>query len=536
MWKLVIIDDDQIILRGLTGSIPWQRHGIEVAATAMDGEEGLEAVEKHRPHIVITDIRMPFMDGLEFTETVKANYPDTKIILMTSYDEFEFAQKALKLKVYDFVLKPVENDKLLEIALRAAEEWEQEQSLAKKVMEGIPFLKQRFYENLLRGKYKQEEIENELRFLELKLEGRVYTVILLIADDYFETGSKNRFGQELLKYCIQNVAMEVLASEAHNAGGVNSLVFEYMEDEIAIVYCSDEEEQTAERRALQTAELIRQHVETYLKTTITVGIGSMTTELSCIAGAYREAKAATEFRHLTGTNQVWTYRDTQIKSEESTVPAMAEGWEANLALKSKLGLEQEAMQILEAIEQDIVGKQPMTLERLRLLCIEIVFVIANAFQDWSEPPYAKEAVEEMFQELHQLRTAKEMFERIREFLAGITATVNDRRSRQQQQMVDQAIAFIQRHYMQEGLSLQDVADHVHLSTNYLSMIFKKEAGINFSDFLTETRMKNAIRLLRSEELKTYEVAQQVGYSNPQYFSVIFKKFTGKTPSEFKQSR
>ncbi|WP_028549834.1 response regulator [Paenibacillus sp. UNC451MF] len=536
MWKLVIIDDDQIILRGLTGSIPWEQHGLEVVATAMDGEEGLEAVEKHRPHIVITDIRMPFMDGLELTESIKAKYPDTKIILMTSYDEFEFARKALKLKVYDFVLKPVENDKLLEVALRAAEEWEQEQSLAKKVMEGVPFLKQRFYENLLRGKYKQEEIEEELRFLELTLDGSVYTVILLIADDYFETGSKNRFGQELLKYCIQNVALEVMASESEAEAGVNGLVIEYMEDEIAMIYCSEEDEQAAERRTFHIAELIRQHVNKYLKTTITVGIGSIASELSGIAAAYREAKAATEFRHLTGTNQVLTYRDTLIKSEESVVQSAAEGWEASLALKTKLGLEQEAMQVIDEIESELVVKQPMTLERLRLLGIEIVFIIANAFQDWSEPPYAKEAVEQMFQELHQQRTAKEMFERIRAFLSEITVTVNDRRSRQQQQMVDQAVVFIQQHYMQEGLSLQDVADHVHLSTNYLSMIFKKEAGINFSDFLMETRMNNAIRLLRSAELKTYEVAQQVGYSNPQYFSVIFKKFTGKTPSEFKQSR
>ncbi|UUZ97462.1 AraC family transcriptional regulator [Paenibacillus sp. P25] len=96
--------------------------------------------------------------------------------------------------------------------------------------------------------------------------------------------------------------------------------------------------------------------------------------------------------------------------------------------------------------------------------------------------------------------------------------------------------YIRSNYMREGLSLQDVAEHVHISTNHFSMIFKKEAGINFSDFLTETRMKAAEELLRTEELKTYEVAERVGYGNPQYFSVIFKKHTGKTPSEFKNSR
>lgn len=535
VWKLALIDDDQIILRGLTRSIPWEKNGFAVAATAFDGEAGLAAIGRERPHVVITDIRMPFMDGLELTEAIKEKYPDVKIILMTSYDEFEYAQKALKLKVFDFVLKPVDNDKLLDVAKRAAAEWEREQDVAKKVMEGVPFLRQRFYDNLLRGRLREEEIADELAFVELTLAGTSYAVIVAIADDYFATGPKNRFGQELLKFCIRNVSQEVLESFAAGSGR-GSIVFEYAEDEIVIFYCSMEEAEAAERQAMQAAELIRENVETFLKTTVTVGVGSACGKLSGIAESYRNAKAATEFRHLTGTNQVLSYRDTLIKPRKEGAAAAVSGWEGELALPIKLGMKREALNVIDRIEQDITGKYPITLDRLRLLAMEIILVMVNAFQDWSEPPYDKAALERLFQELPQLRTAKELFERIRELICDIAANVNERRSRQQQQLVDQAAAFIRAHYMKEGLSLQEVADHVHLSTNYLSMIFKKETGINFSDFLTETRMKAAVELLRSEDLKTYQVAERVGYGNPQYFSVLFKKYTGKTPSEFKQSR
>lgn len=530
MRKLVLIDDDRIILRGLARNIPWQENGFQLVASANDGEEGLAAIEREQPHVVISDICMPFMDGLELTEAIKSKYPDVKIILMTSYDEFEFAQKALKLKVFDFVLKPVENEKLLQVAKRAAEEWEREQDMAKKVLEGIPFLRQRFYENLLRGKYKQEEIDNELAFLELPLKGDRYAVILMIADDYFETGAKNRFGQELLKFCIHNVSQEVLDSFG------SGIVFEHMEDEIAVICMGAEDEAALERRAMLMAEHIRYNTEVFLKTTVTVGVGPVCERLTGISESYREAKAATEFRHLTGTNQVLSFRDTQMKSKDEGKIVAVDGWEATLALKIKLGLEQEALAVIDRMEAGIVNHYPITLERLRLLSIEIVLVMVNAFQDWSEPPYDKAALEALLQELPRIRTAKELFERIRTLIGDISRNVNDRRNRQQQQLVHQAIDYIQASYMKEGLSLQDVADHVHLSNNYLSMIFKKETGITFSDFLLETRMKAAVELLRREELKTYEVAERVGYGNPQYFSVIFKKHTGKTPSEFKQSR
>ncbi|MCE3201628.1 response regulator [Paenibacillus sonchi] len=527
MWKLVLIDDDHIILRGLSRNIPWEEYGFEVSASAHDGEEGLDAVERERPHVVITDIRMPFMDGLQLTEAIKSKFPDVKIILMTSYDEFEFAQKALKLKVFDFVLKPVENDKLLEVALRAAAEWEQERVLAKKVLEGVPFLRQRFYENLLRGKYRQEEIEHELAFLELPLKAERYAVLLIIADDYYETGAGNRFGQELLKYCIHNISLEVLDSLGEG------VVFELGEDEIAVICTGSADQQAMERKVMQMAEHIRYNAEVYLKTTVTVGTGPVCSELTGIAQSYHEAKAATDFRHIAGTNQVLSFRDTRVKQHVSGHPAVNGGWEADLGMNIRLGFVQEALLVLEHMEKQIQSA-PITLERLRLLGIEIVLVIVNTFQSWSEPPYDRERVEELLQELPKIRTAKDIFQNLRALIRDAAAGVNDSRSTQQKRQVDQAVDYILKNYMKEGLALQDVADQVHLSTSYFSMIFKKQTGTTFSEFLQDVRMKKAVELLRGEEMRTYEVASRVGYTNPRHFSVLFKRHTGKTPSEFKQ--
>ncbi|WP_019909328.1 response regulator [Paenibacillus sp. HW567] len=540
MRKLVILDDDQIILRRLSKGIAWKQHGFELVAAHTNGEDGLAAIEQERPQIVLTDIRMPFMDGLELTELLKERYADIQIIMMTSYDEFEFAQKALKLKVFDFILKPLDEDRLIETVNRAAEEWEREHVLAKKVMEGVPLLKQRFLENLLYRRYKQEEIERELAFLDLDLHCSRYSVILLLADEYYETGAQSRYSQELLKYCIHNVAEEVLQGEGGTqcTGGNGSLVFESIKEAIVILYGHDQgaDDSVLERGALLLAELIRCHVETYLKTTVTVGIGPVVNRLEELALSYRGALAATEYRHLTGTNQVFLYRDSLIHTPVEIAPGEMAGWEVQLSMKIKAGLEQETLTVIDRLEEEIRVRANVSLDRLHLFGMEMAFILINAFSDWKEPPYPRNAAEILFDEIRRLRTAKEIFDHIRIFVIKLSAAVRERRCSQQNHLADQAVAYIREWYGKEGLSLQEVADHVHVSTTYLSTIFKKITGVNFSDFLTETRLQAAMEWLGKENLKTYEVAERVGYGNPQYFSVSFKKHTGMTPSEFRQSR
>lgn len=533
--KLVIVDDDQIILRRLSKGTPWEKHGFQVVAAHTNGEDGLEAIRQLRPQVVLTDIRMPFMDGLELTERLKAELPDIQIIMMTSYDEFEFAQKALKLKVYDFVLKPLEEAKLLETVIRAGDEWEREQDLAKKVMEGVPLLRQRFFENLLYGRYRMDEIKSELGFLGLPLHKRRYAVILLLADDYYETGARNRYGQELLKYCLHNLAQEVLSTGQYGGeGGEGSVVFESIKDEVVILFGSDLEGQELELSALRLSETVRANVQTFLKTTVSIGIGSAG-RLDELAGSYRGALAAAEQRHLAGTNQVFLYRDNLVLDREEEAALDSAEWKSELAVKIKSGLEKEAMAVIDRLEEEVLTKTSLPLPRLHLIGMELVFALVNAFHDWKEPPYPANTVELLFGEIRSLRTARDMFGRIRGFAAELSEAVRERRSSNQNQLVDQAVDYIRQNFAKEGLSLQEVAEQVHVSTTYLSTIFKKRMGVNFSDFLTETRMKAAMEWLAREDMRTYEVAERVGYSNPQYFSVSFKKHTGMTPSEFRQS-
>lgn len=523
MLKLIIIDDDGLIRRGLSHTIRWEELNIELAGTAADGERGLELIEKTEPHIIIADIRMPIMDGLALTGIVKSRYPEMKIILMTGYDELEFAKEALKMKVFDYLLKPVDNQNLLDAVQRAAAEWHHDHQLKLKLLEGIPLLKHRFFERLIRGKLSEEELSIQARMLDLNFDYDFYMTVILKADDYAADHSSHRFGREMLKYCIENVAHEIITRE--QAG----FVFESIDDEIIVLFAWKGPDEHLQSRAFDLTEEIRASVEQYLKTTVTAGMGFLYGQLASVTKSYSDAKSALEIRHIIGKNQVISIHDTGLPLSPQSVDIL--DLEKTLTLKVKLGLEKDAEQVLEQIEAKLLSTRSITLQQVKLKALETA-VLIYADADLRELVH-EDDFNRLTELIHRKQTVREVFAEIRQMASLLANAMNASRESQQKEIVKQAMDFIEQNYMRERLSLQDVADEVHISPTYLSYIFKKEQNINFSDYLLETRMKVAMELLRMKDLKSYEVAELVGYSNAQYFSTCFKKYTGCSPSAFK---
>lgn len=531
MMKVVIVDDDSIIRRGLTQIIPWEKNGFTLAGTARDGEEALSLIAEVRPQLLLTDIRMPFMDGFQLTEAVKERFPDTKIIMLTSFDEFELAHRALKLKVFDYLLKPVDSQHLLDTAKRAMAELEYENEMKRKVIEGMPLLRQRFLEKLIKENLSEDEIRSHSDFLHYKLPHARYVAILLTADDYSYPDYQNRFGKEMLKYCILNVAEETIR-EYEDEG----IVFDSEEGEVVVIFYGDGEPDLIEQNALQIAETIRANVEKFLKTTVTVGIGFIYDHPRDISRSYRDAKAAIEFRHMIGTNRVLTVGDTGLPPSCST-EIILNGIESELVMKVKLGLMKEAHAILENIERRVLESKYVSLVQVRLIAIEISLLMFKELEDIVKRNVKLmdnfDSFHSYYHELDRLQTVQDIFDSIRTLINRFIDITNREREIQTKSMVHKAIEYIEENYAAEGLSLQETARYVHISPTYLSILFKKEKNITFSDFLLQTRMRAATELLRISGLKSYEVAEKVGYSNPQYFSQCFKKYTGFSPTDYK---
>lgn len=530
MYKLLIVDDDGIIRRGLSQNIMWKDIGFELLGTANDGEIALKMIEKEQPQIIISDIKMPFMDGLQLTRLVKAKYPQIKVILLTGYEEFEYAKEALKLKVFDYVLKPVDNELLIETVKRAVCDFEKEEKSKKQITESLPLLKQKFLVNLINGDYLESELLSEIDYLKLPLVNGNCIVLLLKLDDYKNSNyNLEVMEKELLKFSIQNICEEI----AENTG--NSVFIDLLEDEAALIFTDKTLNNIALLNKVSTiAESLREKVFKYLKTTITIGIGNVYSDIKEINKSYKDAYKAIEFRYILGKNKVLFIQDVSGYEKKSSFHFDIEKTE--IIEKIKLGLKNESIKILSDIEEKIVTEKLVSLTSIRLLGVEIAILLYNevdGFKEYCEQTYSEKNYYNFSNRLQGLETVQEIFSELRGLISDICIYILEKRGTQQQNIVQSAMKFIAENYAREGLSLQDVANIVHVSPIYLSIIFKQEKGINFSDYLLEIRMKKAMELIRSKDIKIYEVSDKVGYSNAQYFSVCFKKYTGFSPSEFK---
>jgi len=217
MYTIAIIDDESIIRRGLAQSIDWNDLGYEVIGTASDGEEGLTLIKEKRPDIVISDIRMPILDGLEMVRQARRLHLRSNFILMSGYEEFRYAQCAVNLKVEKYLLKPIDNEELVRVVRRVTRQIEAERKLERQISESMPLLRHNFVARLLSGSMTEEEIISELGFLDIALSAYQYLVLVIKVDDYRnEAYATHIQNQEMLKFGILNIVKEVFSEEPHS--------------------------------------------------------------------------------------------------------------------------------------------------------------------------------------------------------------------------------------------------------------------------------------------------------------------------------
>ncbi|HOP75274.1 MAG TPA: response regulator [Bacillota bacterium] len=528
MIRVMIVDDDVIIRKGLSKNIGWSEAGFELAGTAADGEEAYRLFQEIQPDVVISDIKMPFLDGLGLARKIFSQTNDVKIILLTGYDEFDYAKQALELKIFEYILKPVDRECLLASVRRAAQELQQEREARRRVKESLPLLRQHFLNRLIHDQYHtEEEIREEVAFLELNLNVSCYIAVVLKIDDFtVDSALKNMTEQEVLKLNLADLCNHFLNGQAGavlNPGG----------DELVLLIGSDGEVGLLTEYVLELAESIKETINQQYGLSVTMGIGKPVSSLIQIGGSYRAAKTATEFRHLFGKNQILNSADIGIPVEETLeLPEI----DTSLGIKIKTGLTDEALEIVSKLETDLLSRGFVSLMSARLIGIQLAMIVFQGAELGGETdgPAVNLQFSERCRQIQEGETVADIFAVVRKIIIEITETINRKRQSSASGLIAEAIHYMETHYSDEGLSLSEVAQAVHVSPVYLSIVFKKERNINFSDYLNEIRMNRAMEMLRNSDLKAYEVAERVGFSNPQYFSVCFKKFTGYSPSEFRK--
>lgn len=530
MYKLLIVDDDQVIRRGICNILDWKTYGFEIIGDCGDGELALKIMENNMPDILISDIRMPFMDGLQLAEAVYQRYPRVKVILLTAYEDFSYAKNAIKFKVFDYLVKPLDMSELLQVVQAAADEIKTNERNKNRISDSQHALLQQFFSKLNEGIIDQDLVATRAAELGLSTDFQNLLSTNIQIDDYekFVEG-QNRVG-ECLKYGIVNVCKEIALN---NAADIQLFAYYLDSDQIYITWLDqnlarDLFEKTVYRDLVTLSRLIYKN----LNVTLTIGIGNVYNCLFDVRNSFRQAEYAIEFRHILGKNRLINYN-------EITIPDLRvnnlQQWDKELINKTILGQEEEALKILRSLE-DQLKKQFASLESIHFLAVEIVILLFDEMRNWknefTDMPEMKDYYW-LIDHVSKGQTIEEIFGTLRELLSRVCNCADSGHNTTKRILVKTAQKYIQEHYTSSDLSLDEVSDQVHVSPTYFSLVFKQVMHINFSEYLLDVRMAEAKLLLEKSDLKLYEIAERVGYNNSNYFSTSFKKYTGISPTEYK---
>lgn len=552
MYKLILVDDEADVREGLLEEIPWEEHGFQVVDKAENGREAIELIEKHLPDVVVTDIHMPFMNGLELSNWIKDKYPNTKVIILTGYDEFEYAQKAIKLQIDEYVLKPFSAGELIDILLKVKKQLDEEteekenlQNLMQHYRKSLPVLRELFLSSLVSRRVSSAEIREKSLSYGMNLKAVAYMVSVIRVDyrhleyeQYSDEGSivthgslENTEDRQLQLFAVLNIAEEI--SVKYQCGKV----FFHQDDVVLLAMLPDSSSEQSSQRTLELLEEIRQSVQKYLKLTVTIGVGSLTHSLEGVHQGYREAIQALDYRLMLGNNRVIWIDDVELRKDQSRQePLHYDEIKQQMLVRSiKLGTTQEVNDTVASLFESLELDQ-LSVNDYQVYVVEILTSIMKVAKEFSvELEQIFGSNELPFAEIYKFNNLNEVKMWITVLCVKLMNTISRGRQSSYNQLVKSAKEYILIHYDESDISINKVCNYLHISTGYFSSIFKKEVKMTFVNFLMHHRMEAAKALLRSSDMKAFEIAEKVGFADPNYFSFCFRKKFGISPKEYRNN-
>jgi two-component system response regulator YesN len=313
MYKLVIADDDEWIREGMKRNIPWGQGNIQVAGVTADGEEAWELIQRIKPDILLSDIRMPFMDGLKLARLVRDHGLDMKVVFLTGYDDFTYAKEAVQLQVFDYILKYEENDKILQAVVGAAKALEEERRKHEKEKKSHGLIVNQFFSGMIAGVGSEETIERDSKLLGLSFCGAMFGMAVLAAENVGRFLKPNKpEDMELLLFSLKNLICEVLESEMHQDVQVHVIQYNHRINLLFNFPIANLEK--LKQDAAHISRILIKSISEYLKVDAKIGIGSFGKGFGHIAGSYEEALIATQMKGVLAEQDVIFHDEIKFSS------------------------------------------------------------------------------------------------------------------------------------------------------------------------------------------------------------------------------
>jgi two-component system, response regulator YesN len=515
MYKVLLVDDERIILNGISQIVNWQASGTELAGTARNGLEAFDFISRSAPDIVISDIRMPGMDGLELVGKVNAAYPNIRFILLSGFSEFDYAKTAMQYGVKHYLLKPC-NESVIEEALRDLVEdirqFEGREQFVQNLKYGLakvmPHVKEQFLKEFVTNKtYGSRDWDYYCKLFDLDWANRPVRLILFQLEGSFEF--------EHL-FAVKNIAEEILDRPLLSST-VGKQVLLLVEDD-------GETEETYRRMAA-----IRQTFQGFYKLGLTIAL-SETGDMSQARLLYKQTLECLNHRFYLGEGSLITVRDIQGPDTGNIGELPFD--EEELLLKIKSGLFDEADAVIDRFFRQL-GEMRQDIHTSKSYVIQCYMAIIRLGSTEAMTRHMNKLVQ-----LLEMDTLQGIQQTFKAAAKEIAMKHYEQNKMKHSAIIGKVLDIIEKHISDPELSLNWVAHQMlYMNADYLGKLFKKETGEKFSNYVIKLRVRLAAeRIARNEDVKIFELAEQLGFGdNPQYFSQVFKKVVGCTPSEYMKS-
>ena len=535
MTKVVLVDDEAIVRRGIACSVGWEKYGVEIAAEAPNGEIALEKCLEIKPDIVITDIRMPQMDGLELARRLKEQLPDTRIIILSGYEDFAYAKQAIVIGVNEYLVKPVNEQELIDTIRRLQEQIREEQTKddgrkqsENLVNRNIAALRTRFAHRLLMREFNERDvILSEASELKVNLSGCRYGVFLIDLDIAYEIlGKGMEKDREIYKFAVCNIGEEILF---RNTSGKGMVIWTERMSFVGIMSM----ERLERFSQLDILREVQEALELYLELDVSISLGNIYPSILSIPDSYEEAKEAMAERFYTGRRSILAYSEYQEEKKRDYHYPLSE---EKKAVKYLEAMDEESLcrllnDIFEAFAQARIQET-----KVKDFCCRLVNALINRAEELGVDSFAcPEKSLNVYVDIQKFRLLDEIRVWVLDLAGKLQQGMRDKKSRNYSNIVGIAMRYMREHYQQD-LTLSEISDRIGVSPSYFSKVFKQETGINFVDWLNQQRIEKAQQMMREGNSKIYEIAEEVGFSDYKYFSMIFKKYTGCTPKQYQKGR
>lgn len=530
MYKVILVDDEYLTRDAISKNTPWEEVGFTLAGAAENGKAAITLIEETKPDLVLTDICMPVLDGIGLAAYVHEHHPEIMVVIISGYDDFDYAKQAMSYEVADYILKPITSMELVEELKKIRKKLDisvkkrrQLERIQQEYQKNMPILRNHFLTRLLDGNYPQNDIASRMEYFGLTLGGSFQAVTMIELEDasdflklYPETT------QELLEFSVANISEELVRENSH-------VIFLQNTENRSICIFSKESETALQKEIEKVCSSIVEAMSHFMKIKVCILVGETVSGPENWAASYAGALRARENRFLL-EDRVFVY-EKDFSGRQENGYLRTNFWVDQLVLAIKLNKLSELGEIVPRMFQEF---RDSGCERKKLLLHiqNIILTILINLEDNEVDISRKTEEADFINHLSEYGHLADVEVRFLEFCNKLAADIAGKRESSNQKQAVLALDYMEKNYSNVNLSLGSVCSYLCVSTSYFSTIFKNATGETFVEALTRIRMEKARGLLETSNMKSYEVALAVGYNDPHYFSSIFKKHTGMTPTEY----